>query len=168
MSSISSLPSHHTLANASPNGVAKPLPPKRGPGRPKKTIESSIVSDGSYKAPPMVKRKVRELSPQRKLQIIEYILNTTFYDDFVAQGGRKQRCLEGLEYKGNYRPPTLDHLETYFKVSKSTLSGIWRNRHEIAALQGKRRRRSKARRCDPAETLVPQPSETSLEQILLP
>lgn len=45
-----------------------------------------------------------------------------------------------LEYEGYYRPPTLKHLIVYFKVFKSTLSGIRRNRQQKMALEGKQRR----------------------------
>jgi hypothetical protein len=130
------------LTDATPNAASVPLPTKKKPGKPPKTLESMTILNGTYAPPPPSKRKIHELSPAQKLQIISYILNTSFYDADFANGGPKRRCLEGLEYKGFYRPPTLDHLQAYFKVSKATLSGIWRNRERIVAARGKRRYRS--------------------------
>lgn len=127
----------NAAVDAAVNAADKPIHKKRNTGRAKKSLEKMSVRDGSYKPPPMVKRRIHELSSQRKLQIIGYILNTVVYDVAYANGGQKRQCLEGLEYKGFYRPPTLQHLSEYFKVSKSTLSEIWRSRHSLVAPKGK-------------------------------
>ena len=127
------------LADVTSKPADQTIPKQRSPGE-LKSLASLIAPNDSYKPPPMRKRVIHELSPQRKVQIIEYILNTLVFDHVVAAGGPKGRCLPGLEYKGNYRPPTISHLEQHFRVSKTTLSRIWRDRHKIVQLKGGKRR----------------------------
>jgi hypothetical protein len=118
---------------------AAPVKKKRGP---KPMTLEERARRASYKPVKARVRYVNELSIRRKIVLIEYFLHHRIHEPMVEQGlqGRR-RTMEGLEWDGAWRPPTLKEAEAHFKVPASTIQHIWKQREEIVALKASGRKR---------------------------
>jgi hypothetical protein len=118
---------------------AAPVKKKRGP---KPMTLEERARRASYKPVKARVRYVNEISIRRKIVLIEYFLHHRIHEPMVEQGlqGRR-RTMEGLEWDGAWRPPTLKEAEAHFKVPASTIQHIWKQREEIVALKASGRKR---------------------------
>lgn len=91
----------------------------------------------TYKLAPAVKRSIHYISPKKKIQIILYLMHHRIK---VEPWEQKRRCLEGLEYDGDWRPPTAPETGDHFKVPPQTIRNIWANRYKIVDMSRKDRR----------------------------
>jgi hypothetical protein len=116
-----------------------PVKKKRGP---KPMTLEERARRASYKPVKARVRYVNEISIRRKIVLIEYFLHHRIHEPMVEQGlqGRR-RTMEGLEWDGAWRPPTLKEAEAHFKVPASTIQHIWKQREEIVALKASGRKR---------------------------
>jgi hypothetical protein len=118
---------------------AAPVKKKRGP---KPMTLEERARRASYKPIKARVRYTNELSIRRKIELIEYFLHHRIHEPMVEQGlqGRR-RTMEGLEWDGAWRPPTLKEAEAHFKVPASTIQHIWKAREEVVALRASGRKR---------------------------
>jgi hypothetical protein len=108
--------------------------PKRGPSR--RTLE--VIQSIPYKLPAPLKRNRVVASPNKKMQIILYLI---YHRIKVVDDGHQlqRRCLPGLEYDGDWRPPTAQEAALHFLMLERTIRKIWTERHNIIQLQRKQK-----------------------------
>jgi hypothetical protein len=101
-----------------------------------------LISMGSlYKAGPPQLRAWHGVSPRKKLEIVLFFLHHRIEEPEVRQGlKQKQRCLKGLEWDGEWRPPTAKEAGIHFKVPESTARDIWNKRYSVVQLSRSCRR----------------------------